>query len=1219
MDANIFDILESHLKKRILILDGAMGTVIQSYKLDEAGYRSERFKDFEQDLKGNNDLLSLTQPKIIEEIHSLYLESGADIIGTNTFNANGISQRDYNLVDIVYEMNLASTQIAKKAATEKTKKTPDKPRFVAGALGPMNASLSISPDVNDPSQRSVSWDEVVEGYYQQVRGLVDGGADILLVETIFDTLNAKAAFFAIENYFEETGKRLPIMISVTIIDQSGRTLSGQTLEAFLVSVKHVNAFSIGLNCSLGPKQMRPFIEIISDNAPAFVSLYPNAGLPNEFGGYDESPQEMNSVLEEYAASGFLNIVGGCCGTTPDHIKLFTEKIAGHKPREIPQIDIKTQFSGLEPLTIRPETNFVNIGERCNVTGSARFANLILNDDFETALSVARNQVENGAQVIDINMDEGMLDSEKAMVHFLKLVATEPEICKVPIMVDSSKWTVIEKGLQQVQGKAIVNSISLKEGEEKFLEQAALAKKYGASIIVMAFDEDGQADTYERKIEICKRAYDLLTQKLEFPAEEIIFDPNIFAIATGIEEHNEYALYFIKAVKWLKENLPHVLISGGISNLSFSFRGNNTVREAMHSAFLYHAIKEGMDMGIVNAGQIEIYEEIDPNLLKLVENVLFNRRPEATEELVSFAETVKQKGVKKSEDLNWRKDSVEKRLEHSLIKGIVDFIEEDVEEARQKYEAPIHVIEQPLMDGMQAVGDLFGAGKMFLPQVVKSARVMKKAVAYLLPFIEAEKHETTRSVQKVLLATVKGDVHDIGKNIVGVVLGCNNYQVIDLGVMVAAEKILETAKEENVDIIGLSGLITPSLDEMVHVAKEMERLEFKIPLLIGGATTSKKHTAVKIHPEYSGPMVHVLDASKAVDVASKILHPENKESFISETNSQLEEIRSSYIAGINQTNLIKLDDARTNKFEIDLGTDNFTKPTETALKIYEDFPLSELREFIDWAPFFSVWELKGSYPAILQNDEARQVYDDAQKLLERIIKNKSLTAKAVVGVFPANSVMDDIIIYDENRNSVRATIQTLRQQMKRRNDRANFALADFIAPKDSGIHDYIGAFAVTAGIGLNKIVEKFEDDHDDYNSILAKAVADRLAEAFAELMHFKLRTEIWGYSKNEKINSEDLVKEKYRGIRPAPGYPACPDHSQKETLFKLLNASDNVGISLTESFAMLPAASVSGWYFAHPQSQYFGLGKVDSDQLEDYARRKGISIKEAEKWLGPNLK
>lgn len=1211
--------LENALQNRILILDGAMGTLIQSFHFSESDFRSERFKDFHKDLKGNNDLLNLTQPDKIMEMHQAYLDAGADIITTNTFNANGISQRDYDMVDQVYEINLQAAKIAKKAANQTILQNPAKPRFVAGALGPMNASLSLSPDVNDPAKRSVTWDEVVQGYHSQVRGLVDGGADILLIETIFDTLNCKAALFAIETYFEECAKRLPIMISVTIIDQSGRTLSGQTLEAFLVSVKHANFFSVGLNCSLGPKQLRPFIQQISTLAPAYVSLYPNAGLPNAFGGYDETPAEMNVVLQEYAQSGFLNIVGGCCGTGPDHIKLFTQTMAHIKPRSIPGIQIKTQLSGLQPLTITKESNFINIGERCNVTGSARFAKLILNNDFETALSVARTQVENGAQILDINMDEGMLDSQQAMVHFLKLIATEPEICTVPIMLDSSKWDVIEKGLQHIQGKSIVNSISLKEGEDVFLKHAVLAKKYGAAVIVMAFDEAGQADTYRRKTEICKRAYTLLIQKINFPAEDIIFDPNIFAVATGIEEHNEYAINFIEATKWIKQNLPHALVSGGVSNLSFSFRGNNAVREAMHSAFLYHAIQAGMDMGIVNAGQIEVYEEIEPQLLILVEDVLFNRHDKATENLVNFAETVKQKGIKKTEDLAWRKNGIEERLKHALVKGITDFIDEDVEEARLKYASPVQVIEGPLMDGMNVVGDLFGAGKMFLPQVVKSARVMKKAVAYLLPFLEAEKKEGVSSVCKILLATVKGDVHDIGKNIVGVVLGCNNYEIIDLGVMAPAEKILETAHKENVDIIGLSGLITPSLDEMVHVAKEMQRLKLNIPLLIGGATTSKKHTAVKIEPQYSGPVTHVLDASRAVDVVGRLINPETQKTLIENTKQEYAEIRTAFENRQSETRLISIEEARTNHFKIDWNKAQISKPAELGIKVFDDYPLDAIARYIDWGPFFSVWEIKGSFPKILENLQAKQVYDDAQNLLKNIIDNKLLTARGVIGLFPANTVGDDIKIYtNDDHEGVLATIHTLRQQMERRNERANFALSDFIVPRDMKIKDYIGAFAVTTGIGLEKLVSQFEADHDEYNSILGKAIADRLAEAFAELLHEKVRVQYWGYSKDEKWTNDDLIKEQYRGIRPAPGYPACPDHSEKATLFRLLNVSDNTGIQLTESFAMMPAASVSGWYFAHIQSQYFGLGKIGRDQLIDYAKRKGLSIQEVEKWLSPHL-
>lgn len=1208
------------IKEKILVLDGAMGTMIQDYKLDENGYRGERFKDYPGQQRGNNDVLSLTQPEIISAIHTKYLQAGADIIETNTFNANGISMRDYNMADLVYELNLESAKLARICCDKMTETTPQHPRYVAGSIGPTNAALSLSPDVNDPAARAYSWEEIVEAYYHQVRGLTDGGADLLLVETITDTLNVKACLFAIEKYREESGKSIPVILSVTIVDMSGRTLSGQTLEAFLVSVKHADLFAIGLNCSLGPKQMRPYIAELSQKANCYVSLYPNAGLPNEFGGYDETPNEMTVVLKEFAEAGFINIVGGCCGTSPDHIKTFAEIIPEYTPRKLPKVEPKTQFSGLEPLTIRPDSNFVNIGERCNVTGSARFAKLILNDDYETALSVARKQVENGAQILDINMDEGMLDSEKAMVHFLKLIATEPEIVKVPLMLDSSKWSVLEAGIKHVQGKAIINSISLKEGEELFLQQAMLAQKYGAAVIVMAFDETGQADSFKRKTEICQRAYNLLTKKIHFPAEEIIFDPNIFAVATGIEEHNDYAIHFIEATRWIKANLPHARVSGGVSNLSFSFRGNNTVREAMHSAFLYHAIKAGMDMGIVNAGQIEVYENIEPGLLKAVEDVLFNRHENATEVLVSYAEKVKGTSKKASENIAWREASIEERLTHAMVKGVVDYIEKDVEEARQYYGSPIEVIEKPLMDGMNLVGDLFGSGKMFLPQVVKSARVMKKAVAYLLPFLEAEKAaDQEHSAAKILLATVKGDVHDIGKNIVGVVLGCNNYNVIDMGVMVPAEKIINRAKEENVDMIGLSGLITPSLDEMVHVAKEMERQGLDIPLLIGGATTSKKHTAVKIEPEYKGPISHVLDASRSVDVVSQLLNPLSKIEFIDQTRKEYKQIRAGYNKRMNGKEQASLQEARSNAFTIDWASETIASPHLLGTHTFRNYNLEEIAKYIDWGPFFSVWELKGSYPAILENEQARNVYDDAQTMLAEIIAHKKLQANATIGLFAANTQGDDILVYEnEERKNAIATIWGLRQQMKRTNARANFSLADFIAPVTTGKKDYIGAFTVTAGIGLDKMVTQYEKDHDDYKSIMAKALADRLAEAFAELMHKRVRKEFWGYAAQEQLDNNGLIKEEYRGIRPAPGYPACPDHSIKETLFKLLDASNQTDVSLTESYAMLPAASVSGWYFAHPEAQYFGIGKIGQDQLNDYAQRRGISVKEAEKWLRANL-
>ena len=1213
------------LARRILIIDGAMGTMIQSHKLAESDFRGERFKDHPIDLKGNNDLLSLTQPQIIEGIHRAYLEAGADIIETNTFNANGISMADYDMVDLVYEMNLASARIAKKAAAEFSQADPQKPRFVAGALGPTNRTLSLSPNVNDPGFRAVTFDQVVEAYYHQVRGLVDGGADLLLVETIFDTLNAKAALYAIDKYREESGKQLPIMISATIVDLSGRTLSGQTLEAFWISIKHADLLSVGINCALGPEQMRPYIEELSALAPVYTSLYPNAGLPNEFGGYDETPDQMGRVLRDFAQSGFVNMIGGCCGTRPEHIRRFSEILGDLPPRKLPEIAVHSQFSGLEPLTILPTSNFINVGERCNVTGSRQFARLIRENDYETALDVARKQVENGAQILDINMDEGMIDSEAAMVRFLNLLAVEPEIAKIPFMLDSSKWSVIHSGLKCAQGKCIVNSISLKEGEASFIEQAGEALRLGAAMIVMAFDEQGQADTFERKIEICRRAYDTLTEKVGVPPEDIIFDPNIFAVATGIEEHNEYAIYYIEATRFIKQSLPHALISGGVSNLSFSFRGNDAIREVMHSAFLYHAIQAGMDMGIVNAGQITVYEEIPKDLLTLVEDVIFNRREDATERLVDFAKTVEQKGQVKAVDLAWRHEPVEKRLTHALVKGIIEFIDQDTAEAHKEYDDPLKVIEGPLMDGMNVVGDLFGAGKMFLPQVVKSARVMKKAVAYLTPFIEARKITAAEKGKgKIVLATVKGDVHDIGKNIVGIVLGCNNYDIIDLGVMTPADKILQTAREQKADIIGLSGLITPSLDEMVHVAKEMERLGFDLPLLIGGATTSKTHTAVKIKPEYSkGPTVHVLDASRAVAVVSDLLSTNNRDRYIRDIDNEYEDIRQKHLQRNIAQTLIPIDEARANKLPIEWNAKDIYRPQLIGIKTFKQYPLEEIRQRIDWTPFFQAWELKGKYPRIFDDpkvgEEARKLYDDARELLDQIITNKWVSAHAVIGIFPANSIGDDIELYrDDTRKSVLTVFHSLRQQMAKGKDKYNLALADFVAPRSSGLTDYMGAFAVTAGTGLDELVKQFEKNHDDYRAILAKALADRLAEALAERMHELVRREFWGYRADEDFSNEELIQEQYQGIRPAPGYPACPDHTEKGLLFDLLKVEENIGISLTENYAMYPAASVSGYYFAHPQAQYFGLGKIGSDQVTDYARRKGMDVKTVEKWLQPNL-
>lgn len=1211
------------LKNRILVLDGAMGTMIQRHSLEEKDFRGERFKDHPHPLKGNNDLLSLTRSDIIKEIHSKYFEAGADIAETNTFSSTSIAQADYKLEHIVYELNYESAKLAKEVAAEFTKREPDKPRFVAGSMGPTNRTASLSPDVNDPGFRAVTFDQLMESYYEQARGLMDGGADILLVETIFDTLNAKAALFAIEKLFSETGKKVPVMVSGTITDASGRTLSGQTVEAFLYSVNHLELLSIGFNCALGAKQLRPHISTIAEKSDLLISAHPNAGLPNEFGEYDETPESTANQIEEFLKEDLLNIVGGCCGTTPEHIKAIYEVTKKFKPRVPPVIDDIPRFSGLEPLEVYKGSNFVNVGERTNVTGSAKFKKLIVEGNYEEALSIARHQVEGGAQVIDVNMDEGMLDSEEVMTKFLNLISSEPDIAKLPIMIDSSKWSVIEAGLKCVQGKAIVNSISLKEGEEKFIETAKKVRMYGAAVIVMAFDEKGQADTYERKIEICKRAYDILTAKVGFKPEDIIFDPNILTVATGIEEHNNYAVDFMNAAKWIKENLPGAQVSGGVSNISFSFRGNNAVREAMHSAFLYHAIKAGMDMGIVNPGMIEVYEEIPKDLLERVEDVLLNRRPDATERLVEFADNIKHKGKVQVKDESWRKLDVKERLTHSLVKGIVDYIEEDTEEARKMFAKPIEVIEGPLMDGMNVVGDLFGEGKMFLPQVVKSARVMKKAVGYLLPFIEAEKTVDTKPKGKILMATVKGDVHDIGKNIVGVVLGCNNYDVVDLGVMVPCEKILEAARNEKADVIGLSGLITPSLDEMVHVAKEMEREGFDIPLLIGGATTSKVHTAVKIEQNYKrGQTIHVLDASRSVPVVGNLLN-ENKNKFEKEVKEEYFKIREHHLKSKVQKSYLSYNNAKLNKFKIEFREEEIAKPNMTGLKVFEDYSIEEISDFIDWTPFFRTWELAGKYPEILQDkvvgEHAANLFLDAKNLLNDIIKEKRLQAKAVFGIWPANSSGDDIEVYsDEKRSKMIKVLHTLRQQNEKSEGQPNFALSDFIAPKETGLIDYIGGFAVTAGIGIEKWIEKYQNDQDDYNKIMMQALADRLAEAFAELLHKKVRTEYWGYDNSENLNNEELILEKYRGIRPAPGYPACPDHTEKWLLFELLDAEKNTGIKLTESLAMYPASSVSGLYFAHPESKYFGLGKINKDQAEDYAGRKGMTLEEIERWLSPVL-
>ncbi len=1217
--------IENELKKRILILDGAMGSMIQKYKLSEDDYRGERFTNTSIDLKGNNDLLSLTQPGIIKEIHDKYLEAGADLLETNTFNSNRISQADYNLEEYSYEMNLASARIAKESAEKYTAITPDKPRFVVGTMGPTNKTASLSPDVNDPGYRAASFDDLKKAYNEQVRGLIDGGVDSLMVETIFDTLNAKAALFAIEEVFSEKKIELPIMISGTITDASGRTLSGQTIEAFLNSVSHLKLLSIGVNCSLGAQGMKPYVDTLSKKAPFYVSAHPNAGLPNQFGDYDQTPSQMADFMEPYLRDGNVNIIGGCCGSTPQHIKVLAEMAKGYTIRSLPKNEKQTQLSGLEPLTISADSNFINIGERTNVAGSKKFARLIKEENFEEALSIARDQVENGAQIIDVCMDEAMIDGEKTMVKFLNLIASEPEISRVPLMIDSSKWSVIEAGLKCVQGKSIVNSISLKEGEDIFIEHAKKILKYGAAAIVMAFDEKGQADSFDRKIEICKRAYNILTEKVDFPAENIIFDPNILAIATGIEEHNNYAVDFINATKWIKENLPYAKISGGVSNLSFSFRGNNTVREAMHSSFLYHATKAGMDMGIVNPSMLEVYDDIPADLLELVEDVIFNRKEEATERLIEFAETVEQQGKKDIKTDEWRKGTIQERLSYALVRGIVEYIESDALEARNSYSRAIHIIEGPLMDGMGIVGDLFGSGKMFLPQVVKSARVMKKAVAVLLPFIEKEKiaGEKSGSIGKILLATVKGDVHDIGKNIVGVVLGCNNYEIIDLGVMVPNEKILKTAIEQNVDIIGLSGLITPSLEIMVDFAKEMKKQNIKKPLLIGGATTSKIHTAVKIETQADTPVIHVKDASRSVGVVNNLISKNLQKTFVSQIKKEYEDLRNSYSGSSSKVKYLSLKKARENKLKIDWEKSPIYKPKFLGLKVFENYPIHEIREYISWVFFFVVWQLRGKFPEILDDpkmgEEARKIFDDANKLLDRIEKENLLTANGVLGFFPANAVGDDIELYtNEARESTIATYRNLRNQALKENGAPNLCLSDFIAPKETGRIDYLGSFAVTTGLGIERILAEFEKEHDDYNSIMIKALADRLAEAFTELLHVKVRKDYWGYASDENLILNALLLEKYQGIRPAHGYPACPDHSEKETLFHLLEAEKNTGMNLTESFSMIPAASVSGLIFAHPQSKYFFVGKLSKDQVLDYAKRKHMNASVIEKLMVTEL-
>ena len=1365
--------LQQILKERILVLDGAMGTMIQGYKLSEEDFRGDKFKDHPTDLKGNNDLLSITQPEIIKEIHMEYCRSGADIVETNTFNGTEISQKDYNTEQHVYDISFHAAMIAKEVAKEFTEQEPDKPRFVAGSLGPSTKTLSLSPDVNDPGYRAITFDQVVEAYTEQVRGLIDGGVDILLVETMIDTLVAKAVIYAIDVYCLNHSIKIPVMVSGSIVDQSGRTLSGQTIEAFWTSVAHTkNLLSVGINCSLGAEQMRPYVEDLSSIADTLMSVHPNAGLPNEMGEYEEKPKITAPILQEFAESGFVNIVGGCCGTTPDHIKLISEAVRHYKPRKIPAQKPYLRLSGLEVEIIHPETNFVNIGERTNVAGSKEFAKLIKEESYEEALSVARQQVENGAQILDVNMDEGMIESEEVMARFLTLLAAEPDIAKLPIMIDSSKWDVIEAGLKCLQGKGIVNSISLKEGEKEFITHAEKILQYGAAVIVMAFDETGQADTYERKIEVCERAYKILTEIVGFSPQDIIFDPNILTVATGMEEHNNYAVNFIQATKWIKQNLPLVKVSGGVSNISFSFRGNNTIREAMHSAFLYHAIKAGMDMGIVNAGQLIVYQEIPKELLESVEDVLLNRSADATEKLLEISVSIKGNGKTKKIKDEWRNLPAEERLKHALVNGIVDYIVEDTEEVRQQYSQPVEVIEGPLMDGMSIVGDLFGSGKMFLPQVVKSARVMKKAVAYLDPFIKAHppspsqreggfkkkgsyKYQTADPIlygklkefsqehrknptnaeliiweqlkskklegykfrrqhiigqyitdfvclskmlvieldglihqlpdnkeldeirtewlesqgykvirfkneevineidavlekiikvlkqtsEKVLplgedlggaftgtilLATVKGDVHDIGKNIVGVILGCNNYKVIDLGVMVHVEKILQTAIEQNVDIIGLSGLITPSLEEMIHVAKEMERRGIKIPLLIGGATTSRIHTAVKIAPNYNSFTAHVLDASRSVPVVSSLLSKTEKEGFSARIKKEYEKLREDYLKRKSVKKYIGIDDARKNRLKISWESSTLVKPRETGITTIKNFSLGTLKNYIDWTPFFLTWQLKGKFPAIFESakygKEAKILFDDANKLLDEIICNKSLTANGVFGLFPANSVeVDDIEIYtNENREGVVTVLHTLRQQIKKAENQPNLALADFIAPKESGMIDYIGAFAVTAGISIEDLVTRYEQDEDDYKSIMVKALADRLAEAFAEYLHEQVRKEYWGYTNKEKLSNLELIKEKYVGIRPAPGYPAQPDHTEKISIFEILDVEKNTSIKLTENLAMYPAASISGLYIASPEAKYFSLGKIEKDQVLDYHRRKGMSVTEVEKWLATSL-
>ncbi|WP_404413252.1 methionine synthase [Vreelandella aquamarina] len=1217
--------LNERLSQRILILDGGMGTMLQNAELSEAEFRGERFKDWPSDLKGNNDLLALTCPDVVSRIHRAYLEAGADIIETNTFNSTRLSQSDYGMEDLVVEINRESARLARDVCDAVAQET-GQPRYVAGVLGPTSRTASLSPDVNDPAKRNVTFNELRANYHEAATALIEGGADLILIETIFDTLNAKAAIYALEELFDQRGERLPVMISGTITDASGRTLSGQTTEAFWNSVRHARPLSIGLNCALGAEELRPYLEELATKADTFVSAHPNAGLPNEFGEYDQTPEEMASIVGEFASSGLVNIIGGCCGSTPEHIQAVAEAVSGTKPRLVPERPAACRLSGLEPFSIAADSLFVNVGERTNVTGSARFKRLIVEEDYTTALEVALEQVENGAQVIDINMDEGMLESQDAMVRFLNLIAGEPDIARVPIMIDSSKWEIIEAGLQCVQGKAVVNSISLKEGEAAFREQASKCRRYGAAIVVMAFDEQGQADTFARKTEICERAYRVLVDDIGFPPEDIIFDPNIFAIATGIEEHNNYAVDFIEATRWIREHLPHAMVSGGVSNVSFSFRGNNAVREAIHSVFLYHAIRAGLSMGIVNAGQLAVYDDLPGELRDAVEDVVLNRRDDGTERLLEIADQFKGdgSGSARKEDLEWREWPVNKRIEHALVKGVTAYIEEDTEEARAQAERPIEVIEGPLMDGMNVVGDLFGDGKMFLPQVVKSARVMKQAVAYLIPYIEAEKTEATKAKGKIVMATVKGDVHDIGKNIVGVVLQCNNYEVIDLGVMVPTEKILQAAEEHNADIIGLSGLITPSLDEMVHVAKEMQRRKMRLPLLIGGATTSKAHTAVKIEPQYEHPVIYVTDASRAVGVAGRLLTDSLKHSYVAEIRSDYEKVRERNAKRRPKAADLSYEQARKRRFRTDWTAYSPPVPSFTGIKVFDEYDLAELVERIDWTPFFMSWQLAGKYPKILDDnvvgEAARSLFSDAQAMLKKLIDENLIKAQGVVGFWPANSVDDDVIeVYrDESRHDVIKRLHHIRQQTTKGRDGLCYSLADFIAPKETGAADWIGGFAVTTGHGVQALSKAYEAAGDDYNAIMVQALTDRLAEAFAERLHERVRKEFWGYVPEESLDNEALIAEKYQGIRPAPGYPACPDHTEKTALFELLDAPRHTGLELTENFAMWPAAAVSGWYFSHPQSKYFSTGKITRDQVEVLAQRKGMPLSDLERWLAPVL-